>query len=182
MAAATLWQSFSWTRFGNPACDRALFRRVQRFRPVKIVEFGVGDLMRAQRVISLAQRVQPEETKPNRIEYCGVDLFDMRADVEPLKLKHAHNTLVQTGAKVRLVPGDLPSALARAANDLLNTDLLIVDATHSREDLEAVFHFLPRMLQATASIARYSQVEQQTRLRWMKPDSFVTPRRKRKAA
>jgi|GEM_PF-5433140 len=180
MAAATLWQSLLWTRFGKPACDRSLFRRVQRFRPLKIVEFGV-DLSRAQRVISLAQRCQPEETKPARIEYCGVDLFDMRS-VDPLMLKQAHHTLAQTGAKVRLVPGDLQAALARAANELPNTDLLIVDAKNSREDLEAVFHFLPRMLQATTSIARYSQSDAKTRLRWMKPDSFVTPRRKRKAA
>lgn len=185
MAAATLWQSTMWTRFAKPACDQTLYKRVQRCHPTRIVEFGIGDLVRAQRVISLAQRYagKSDDSSANtRIQYCGIDLFDMRADQSPLSLKEAHNRLTKSGAKVRLVPGDLSSALARTANILQNTDLLIVDATYSRDQLESVYHFLPRMLHAETSIARYSFYNGKLRLRWMKPDSFVTPVRRRRAA
>lgn len=184
MAAATFWQSTMWTRFAKPACDQTLYRRVQRCQPTRIVEFGIGDLVRAQRVISLAQRFQSSDTEgeDTRIQYCGIDLFDMRSDQSPLSLKEAHNRLAKTDARVRLVPGDLTSALARTANVLPDTDLLIVDATYSRDQLESVFHFLPRMLHAGTSIARYSYYNGKLRLRWMKPDSFVTPVRRRRAA
>jgi hypothetical protein len=181
MAAATFWQTMTWTRFARPACDQALYRRIQRCSPTKIVEFGIGDLARTQRVISLAQRFKPTEDE-ERIQYCGIDLFEMSDQESPLKLKQTHNTLARSGAKVRLVPGDLTSALARTANVLPETDLLIVSDSQSREDLEKVFHFLPRMLHPESSIARYSVQGGKLRLRWMKPDSFVTPVRRRRAA
>ena len=182
MAAATFWQTLAWTRFSRPACDQALYRRIQRTPPTRVVEFGVGDLGRTQRVISLAQRFLADDDPEARVQYCGMDLFEMRTDQTPLKLKSAHNTLARTGAKIRLVPGDLRSALARTANILTETDLLIVDAAHDREELESVFNFLPRMLHSNTSIARYDTQGGKLRLRWMKPDSFVTPVRRRRAA
>lgn len=183
MASASFWQSFVWTRFATPSCDRSLFSRIQKTRPQRIVEFGIRDLQRTERCIALAQRfLQPTDGGSEAVRYCGIDLFEARRQPTPLNLKTAHNQLARTKAKIRLVPGQLSSALARTANVLPNTDLLIVDAMHSREELEAIFHFLPRMLHAQTSIARYSEESGRPRLRWMKPDSFVTPRSRSKAA
>lgn len=172
MSAASTWNAFVWTYFAKPKCDRALFRRIKQRKPQRIVEIGVN-LTRATRMISLAQKYR-EDT----IHYCGIDLFEARVDGDPLKLKHTHHQLAQTGAKIRLVPGEMVSAIARSANNLTKTDLLIVSAEHSREELQAIFPFLPRMLHAETSIARYTDADGGIRLRWMKPDSFVTPKRR----
>ena len=167
MPAASYWNTLVWTNFSKPTCDRSLYRRVVKSKPGKIVELGVGDLTRASRTISLAQRSQSET-----VHYCGIDLFEARSE-RPLKLKDAHNQLIKSGARVRLVPGDLLPALARTANMLTETDLLIIDATISQSDLEAVRLFLPRMMSPKTSIARYDNKNEQPRLRWMKPEALL---------
>jgi len=171
MSAASYWNSLYLTYFAQPKCDRALFKRVTQTKPTRIVELGIRDLPRAERTIAMAQR-QTDET----IHYCGIDMFEGREG--GLKLKDAHHALAQTGAKVRLVPGDLMSGLSRAANMLANTDVLIIDACHAREDLELVHHFLPRMLREDTSIARYGDG---SNLRWMKPSTFLSQPAKRAA-
>ena len=173
MPAASTWNTFVWTNFAKPQCDRGLYRRVKQKKPQRIVEIGVGDLTRATRLIALAQRFRDDA-----IHYCGIDVFEARSEGTPLRLKYAHNRLAKTGAKVRLVPGELTSAVGRTANMLVGTDLLIIGAVHSQEELQSVFPYLPRMLQESTSIARYSDVNGVVRLRWMKPDSFVTPKRR----
>jgi hypothetical protein len=56
--------------------------------------------------------------------------------------------LIRTGAQLRLVPGDPLSALARCANSLANTDLLIISAGHDPAGLEPAWFYIPRMLHA----------------------------------
>ena len=173
MPAASYWQALAWIHSATPKCDRALHRRVKTTMPQRIVELGVGDLSRATRVIAMAQRYRKDT-----IHYCGIDLFDARSEDASLKLKDAHIRLSQTGARIRLVPGDLMSAIPRTANMLTNTDLLIVDATHSASELESIRPFIPRMLGPCASIARYDVNNGKLQLRWMKPDSFQLPCRR----
>ena len=173
MPVASTWNAFVWTNFTKPQCDRALFRRVKLKKPQRIVEIGIGELTRATRLISLAQRFCQDT-----VHYCGIDLFEARTEGTPLRLKDAHNQLAQTGAKIRLVPGELTSAVGCAANMLMGTDLLIISAEHSQADLQSVFPFFPRMLHENTSIARYSQVNGLLRVRWMKPGSFVTPKQR----
>ena len=172
MSAASIWNALHWTRFSQPRHDRALFQRVQKVKPVRIVELGIGDTTRATRVIRLAQRFTSET-----IQYCGIDQFDARA-TDGLPLKGAHQILSKTGAKVRLVPGDIMSALGRTANILTNTDLLIFDASNEQADIEKAFHFLPRMLHEKTAIARYDVAEKSVRLRWLKPSGFMQPARR----
>lgn len=167
MAAASTWNAFVWNYLSSPAHERGLYQRVKRARPTRIVEVGLGDLTRASRVIALAQRYSDEP-----IQYCGIDPFDARDD-QPLRLKEVHKRLSQAGAKVRLVPGDFASGVARTANLLSGTDLLIIDSAVSRDDLESMFPFFPRLLVENTSIARISQQGKSGAVKWMKPDSFA---------
>ena len=139
-------------------------------QPVRILELGVGDLTRSVRSIAMAQRFH--DGPESGVQYCGIDLFEARAE-GAIKLKDAHQQLKQTGAKTRLVPGELMSAVARTANILSAIDLLIIDSVYSGDEVEAIFPFLPRLLHDGSSIARYDLQNGKLRLRWMKPDSFV---------
>ena len=163
MNAASFWDALIWTRFGNPRHERPLYQRVLREKPLRLVELGIRGVERSTRLIRLAQRARAET-----ILYCGIDLFEAREE-NPLPLKTVHNHLVKTGAKVRLVPGDLMSAVARSANLLLETDFLLVDSSISTAELRSVYPFLPRMLHADSSIAHITGGQ----VRWMKPTTFL---------
>ena len=172
MSAASFWDAFVWARFSKPRWERPLYQRVQRTQPVRIVELGIGNATRATRIIRLAQRLTDQT-----VHYCGVDLFEARA-TGGLPLKEVHNQLAKTGAKVRLVPGDMFSALGRTANILTQTDLLVIDACQTQDEIERAFHFFPRMLHEKSCIARFDRQGQATRLRWLKPAGFLQNTRK----
>lgn len=166
MPAASFWKSRIWTNFSQPRCDRALYRRVLQRKPCRIVELGIGDLTRTQRVIALAQRGHQQA-----IHYSGIDLFEAR-EGHSLKLKQVHNRLAPSGAKIRLVPGALLPALARTSNLLMQTDLLIIDSSITASDLRAAEPFLPRMLAPDTAIARYVIEKQRARIHWLSPSCF----------
>jgi hypothetical protein len=129
--------------FSKPIADRAIYRAIRLVRPKSIVEIGLGTGQRAARAIALAARLRPGE----RIAYTAVDLFEASPSGRPaLGLKKAHHLLSATGAKVQLVPGDPFSALARTANSLMCTDLLIVSADQTGESLDRSWFYVPRML------------------------------------
>lgn len=172
MSAASFWESLIWTRWSKPRCLGSLYQRVLREKPVRIVELGLADAVRAARLIRLAERAGDE-----RIQYCGVDLFEAR-DADPLPLKKVHHQLAETGARVRLVPGDLFSSLGRTANLLSDTDLLVIDSVHHQEEIEAVCHFFPRMLHEGTAIARLERSDDLVRLRWLKSSDFLQTKRK----
>ena len=163
MPAASFAQAVYLTTFCTPKCDRTLYRGVTRTKPRRIVELGVGDASRASRLLRLAARYHPGTT----IEYTGIDLFEARPQGESLSLKQAYRHLSRTGASVRLVPGDVAPALARTANVLTETDLVVIDATD--DDLAKAWFYVPRMLHDKTVIARYELRGQQKDLVWLNP-------------
>jgi hypothetical protein len=67
-------------------------------------------------------------------------------------LKQAFGDLRGTGVTARLVPGDPHSALARTANSLSGTDLLILSADIDRDSLAQAWRFVPRMVHANTLV------------------------------
>lgn len=126
----------------RPAEDRVLYRAVRKARPQSIVEIGVRGADRTLKLIQMASRYAEGE-----IRYTGIDLFEQRpADRPPLTLKTTHRLLKKTGAKVQLAPGDPFMALARYANMLTNTDLVIISGEQDADALSRAWFYLPRML------------------------------------
>ena len=135
---------FHLTRLSKPVENRVLYRAVKRHQVRSIVEIGVGDLERGLRLIKFADELGNEESKP--VSYTGIDLFEGRGDNSGISLKEAHRKLKQTGKAVKLIPGDPYSALARGANGLQNTDLIIISADQVSEALDRAWFYVPRMM------------------------------------
>ena len=150
MAAASLFQYWNWAFISGPKEDRALLRTIKRNRCVKIVELGMADTLRADRLIRVAQRYSPDLD----VHYTACDLFDARSpSEEPIKLIDAHRDLRNSGAKINLLPGSAEQVLPRTANALTGTDLLIVSADHL-EGMSRGWYYVPRMLSEKAAILR----------------------------
>lgn len=148
MAAAGLLKSIYLRYFSQPVAERILYRAIARHKFSRIVELGIGQGVRTRRIIELAVGGRPQE-----VRYTGIDLFEARDAASPgLTLKAAHQQLRPLGAKVQLVPGDSFSALARVANSLSGTQLLIVSADQDPQSLERAWFYVPRMLADDARI------------------------------
>jgi len=82
------------------------------------------------------------------VHYTGIDPFEARstADGPGLSLKMAHRLMNGTGARIRLVPGDPLSALARTANSLGSTDLVVISHRQDPQSLAGAWFYLPRLL------------------------------------
>ena len=131
------------TLLSKPSHERAVFQAIRHAAPLSIVEIGVGLGVRATRMIAVAQRYRPEES----IRYVGIDLFEARTTSGTgLPLKEAHKRLKATGANIRVIPGDPLSALARTANGLQSTDLLVIAADQDTQSLTNAWFYVPRML------------------------------------
>jgi len=100
--------------------------------------------VRALGMIQVAARYNPAR----RVHYVGIDRFESRGEAEGpgLSIKMAHQILGQTGAQIQLVPGCPLDALARKANGLRETDLLVVAADQDAESLALAWFYVPRML------------------------------------
>jgi len=143
MAASSFLQYVRFAYLSKPASDRPLYRAIRSLRPKSIVELGVGIGIRSKRLIQVAQRYAGND----KVRYTGIDLFEGRSANQPgLTLKRAHTTLKSLGAKVQLVPGDPFSALARAANALVGTDLVVIGADQDSDSLKRAWFYVPRML------------------------------------
>jgi hypothetical protein len=136
------------TRLAKPTHDRRLYRSITSKNVRRIVEFGLRDGQRAANMISLALRNVSD--KPLR--YTGIDLFESRPGDNSFSLKDAHQLLHSHGHKVRFVPGEPAAALARCVNELRGTDLIVVSSQISSTELEAAWHFLPRMLHKDSQV------------------------------
>jgi hypothetical protein len=134
-------RAFHLAWLSQPSGDRAVYRAIRKRRATKIVEFGVGDLRRATRMIRMAAIASPSAA----IHYAGIDEFELRRSGAKLPLKAAWQRLRQTGAKVRLAPGDPFSALARCANDLAGADIVVISLDVSRDSLAKAAMYLPRI-------------------------------------
>jgi len=95
-------------------------------------------------MIEVARRHAP----PGEIHYTGLDLFEARtsADGPGMTLKLAHRHLGTTGARIRLVPGNPFSALARIANVLGPLDIIVVSSGLEPRSLFKAWFYVPRLL------------------------------------
>ncbi len=134
----------------RPASDRVLYRAIGRRKVRRILEIGMGPSRRTLRMIDLAGRVNQGDS----VRYAAIDLFEARPreGTPGLALKETHRLLKSTPAVVQLIPGDPASALARAANSLLNLDLVIISADHDEPSLEGAWFYLPRMLHGNSAV------------------------------
>ena len=147
MSVGSLLRSSYLLYFSQPAGDRALFQAISK-QPIRsIVEIGLELAGRTERMLEVIS--WNGTTEP--VRYTGIDLFDARSKPQsPLSLKQAFATLKkpQSGLhlNLRLVPGDPATALARAANSLAATDLLVISANHDEQSLARAWSWMPRML------------------------------------
>ena len=140
MAAASFFRSIYLSYFVKPQCERPLFRSLAKLKPQRIVEVGLEHGDRAMDLIELAQRHRPTV----EIRYTGIDWFDAKPAGEPLQIKEAHRMLKSTGATVQLIPGEPISTLARVANNLTSSDVLILSSEVMTDEPD--WYFVPRML------------------------------------
>ncbi len=159
MSALSFLKSIYSGYFAKPKHERVLFRSVMRRPCIRIVELGVGPADRAQRLLRLAVR---HHGRTHQVHYAGIDLFEARADSEPgITVKLAHRKLKPLGAKIQLIPGDPYSGLARSANGLVGTDLLVIQADQDDESLERAWFYVPRMLHED-SLVFVEQMDQES--------------------
>lgn len=157
--------------FAQPKSLRPLFRLLCKRRkssPIrKITELGVGTAERALRLLELCPAADAA--------YTGVDLFEARgaADGPGLSLKEAHKKLTATGVKVRLVPGDPNSALARSANGLADQDLILIAADQDRTSLTRAWFYVPRMLHEATLVFEEVVVDGDPAWRVVSPDEIA---------
>ena len=129
--------------FSKPAQDREVYRQIQKLRANSVVELGVGSCVRSKRIIAGLLRYHPI----SEVHYTGIDLFESRPEPGTgMALKRAHQVLAETGVSVRLIPGDPYSALARSANALTGTDLIVIDEIQNAASLAPAWFYIPRMI------------------------------------
>lgn len=139
MAGLGLARRFWLTRLSQPAGERILYRHVLATRPRRILEIGLGLLVRSERLLLTAGRGGPAQ-------YVGLDRFEGRAPGDPpgVSLKTAHTRLHPLG-RVQLVPGNVDTALARMCNHLGTFDLVVVSADTDERHLARAWFFMPRI-------------------------------------
>jgi predicted O-methyltransferase YrrM len=142
--ATSRWTTFYLSHLVKPASDRLIYKAILRNKIARIVELGIGDGSRAIHMIDAAAHL----TDRNEVYYIGIDPFEGRveSDSPGLPLIEAHRVLKQTGAKIKLVPGDPIEGLIRSANAMTNIDLLLISASQNAEQLDRLWFFIPRML------------------------------------
>ena len=155
-ALQALWLAY----LSQPAGDRILYRTIRKRRVRRILEIGVGDGLRAGRMIRLAQRYHGAAS----VRYAGVDLFEAQpATAGPaMLLKNAYRMLRATGAMIHLLPGDPLEAVARSANSLSGNELVIVATNEDAAALGRAWFYLPRMLTPNALVYIAQSTPEQT--------------------
>ncbi len=148
--AASFWQTFWWSYFAQLPEDRLCYRLIQKHKLVSILEIGMEDAVRSERMLQVALRT----AGPRVVNFVGIDLFEAHpeADGEPLTLKAAHQQLTATGARVKLVPGDAYSALSRTANSLKGIELVVIGWDNPPDVLAKCWNLIPRFLADNAII------------------------------
>lgn len=142
LSAISLCKYLYFAFLSKPIGERRIHRVVRAHSPTSIVEIGIGAGLRTPRVLRAALSRSPQ----TRIRYTGIDLFEGRPESTPgLSLKQAHRSFAMDGASIKLVPGDPDAALARIANSLPDTDLVLI-ARPQAQQLAAGWFYLPRML------------------------------------
>jgi len=133
----------------QPSTDRVLYRSIDKCPVRSILELGVGDGVRAQRLLAIAMR----NVSDAGLCYTGIDLFEDRpAGLDRIALKQAYQQLRQQHVKVQLVPGDPFEALARISNYISGIDLVVVAGDQDPDSLARAWMFLPRMIHAQTRV------------------------------
>ncbi|MFM9069278.1 MAG: hypothetical protein ACKOUR_18390 [Planctomycetota bacterium] len=149
MSALQFLKNLHLAYLSKPVADRVIYQAAVKHRPKSIVELGVQSGQRTQKLL---QRLL-QETPAAELRYTGIDLFEARPAESPgLALKQAYALFKPLGIKTQLIPGDPSSALARSANNLRETDLLIISADQPAEALERAWIYVPRMLKPTSLV------------------------------
>jgi hypothetical protein len=146
--AAIGWLGAVWLgRLSQPAGERVVHRHVLRHGPGRILELGLGTLVRTERLLRAAARAAGEVT------YVGLDRFEGRAVGDPpgVSLKEAHRRLAGL-ARARLVPGNADTSLARLCNQLGTFELVLVSADNDQRHLERAWFFLQRLLTPASTV------------------------------
>jgi hypothetical protein len=140
----------------KPSSDRLIYRAIVRKKVRRILELGIGEGKRALRMIDAAARLAPRA----EIQYVGMDLFEARNETDGpgLSLISAHRVLKQSGAWIKLIPGDPLNNLARMANDLGQFDLLIFSPQFKTHRLNPNWFFVPRLLHAQSMVYMESKL------------------------
>lgn len=166
------WRGLYLCYLSKPQGLRPLYRLLCKRRkksPIgKITELGVGTAVRTLRLLELCPPADDAT-------YTGIDLFEARAaaDGPGLSLKEAHKTLAATGMKIRLVPGDPYSALARSANGLADQDLILVAADQDRASLARAWFYFPRMMHETTLVFEEEQDGDVSTWKAVSPDEIA---------
>jgi len=149
LPAASYLQYAYLSYFSSPSSERPLYRAMSRLQPASIVEMGVAMGRRTTRLIETALRFRESDSG----HFTGIDLFEARPSHSPgMTLKRAHRTLGSLEAEIRLVPGDPLSALARTANSLTETDLIVIAADQDPDSLAEAWLYVPRMIHAESMV------------------------------
>lgn len=152
MQTTSRWKTFYLTHWAKPASDRTVYRAILDEKFGRIVELGIGDGGRALRMIDAAARHAGQAD----LHYVGVDSFEARgpADGAPLPLIEAYRLLKQSGAKIKLIPGEPCDALVRSANSLGKIDLLLISSNVDAESQSRLWFFVPRLLHERSLVLR----------------------------
>jgi hypothetical protein len=147
MAEMGFWRSFWLVRLSKPAGERVLHAHALRTRPRRILEVGLGTLVRTERLLAAARSAD------SPIHYVGLDPFEGRGPDDPpgVTLKEAHRRLHRLG-KVQLVPGPADGSLSRLCNHLGTFELVLVSADYGPQQLERVWFFLHRLVTPASTV------------------------------
>ena len=144
------------TKLANPVCDREIYKLIKKHKFQSILEIGMEDGSRCEKMIRVAQKYGVS----SNVKYTGIDLFDSREQASPLALIEMHRRLKSFGnAKTHLVPGPASAGVSRIANSHLRTDLIVVSAQHEQDSLEGMWFYFPRMLHAASIVLVQNKLE-----------------------
>lgn len=141
MGSLRLLRYVYWAYFSQPANERVFFRLLRQRICRSVVEIGVEDGRRAERLLRWLL------LKEKTVRYTGIDCFEAGINCHPAaSLKAVYRRLSRWTCHLRLIPGDPLTALQRTANELLHTDLLIINHVLGEDNAARAWIYLPRML------------------------------------
>ncbi|MEM9413473.1 MAG: hypothetical protein AAGA30_20365 [Planctomycetota bacterium] len=138
---------FYLVAFSNPKCNRAIYKTIAKNKATSILEIGLGDATRAEKIVRIAKRYSGS----GAVRYTGVDGFESQPH-QKITLKECHQKLQDPDVKLQLVPGEIYSSLNRIANSHMRTDIVIISAGYDPQALVDSWFYMPRMLHATSKV------------------------------
>jgi hypothetical protein len=124
MSLADFWYRFKTLRLSKPAGDRPLFAVVKDHRVTSILEVGIGNIERTEKLICWLDHLGEKPAK-----YAAIDLFE--SAVPPhLGLKEVFKRVSKLGIRPWLVPGSLATGGLRVLHTIGSCDLVVIDDPH----------------------------------------------------